>query len=271
MGEGWLTGVQWLKGIIGKLSPSWLMIHGSCTPELPAIRTESSSSGRVCCPQTLFPLIYTLMKESRGFSNFQKLSETCKFHLIPGPCMFILPESSESLSSLQLETVATQALLHLSVPDLCSLIFYPVSLPWKHLRVHDSANALIPWWSGLFSYETQDITSDLKHNRVAYFIHSNSLVLEEIKIGTKFYHMYHITFLKSLLGGHMLQHLCGQRTTSCVDRCFPPSLRWGLIATVYGREADFRGFSCIYLQSHCRSAGITDTRHCIEIMWVLGI
>lgn len=57
--------------------------------------------------------------------------------------MFHSPESSEPLSSLWLEEVATQHLLYLSVPNLCSLIVYPVSLPGKSLKVHQPVSAPI--------------------------------------------------------------------------------------------------------------------------------
>lgn len=72
-----------------------------------------------------------------------RISETCKFHLIPGTCRFHSPESSEPLSSLWLEKAATQHLLYLSVPNLSSLIVYPVSLPGKSLRVPQPVSASI--------------------------------------------------------------------------------------------------------------------------------
>lgn len=72
-----------------------------------------------------------------------RVSETCKFRLSPGPCMFHSLESPEPFSSLWLEEVATQHLLHLSVPNLCSLILYPASLPGESARVHQPVSAPI--------------------------------------------------------------------------------------------------------------------------------
>lgn len=66
----------------------------------------------------------------------------------------------------------------------------------------------------------------------------------------------------------MLQHICeGQRTTSSVDLCFPPSLRQGLIGTVFVRVADpqLPGILLYLPPTHCTIPGIINTCYCIKI------
>lgn len=66
----------------------------------------------------------------------------------------------------------------------------------------------------------------------------------------------------------MPQHICkSQRTTSGVDLSFPPSLRQGLMGTVFVRVADpqLPGILLYLPPTHCRIPRIIDTCYCIKI------